>query len=172
MRFRSTTSVENTVERYAPLIPAYPTKVTSAATLVTTKARVRGSVASLLGRARAAMPTSSGRTPIPIASAPVAQVACSQIRSLNATVVFRQLTEKALTVAANTNAVPTASVIAPTQSQRDHSDRQRRPASESHASHTRPPPSTTKRMESCVRVSVATPDAAAASATPFQVGLT
>ena len=46
MRFRSTIRVEKTVELYAPLIPAYVTKTTSAATLVVMKARVRGSRAS------------------------------------------------------------------------------------------------------------------------------
>ena len=70
------------VEMYAPLIAAYPTKTAIAATLVTTKARVLGSRGSSFGRASAAMPTIIGRTPIPIASAPIAQTPCSTIRSL------------------------------------------------------------------------------------------
>jgi hypothetical protein len=74
--------VENVVEMYAPLMPAYQTNTAIAATLVTTNARVRGFRISSRVRASAARPTSSGKTPIPIASAPVDHVACSRIRSL------------------------------------------------------------------------------------------
>ena len=82
MTLRSTTRVENVVERYAPLIAAYQTKTARAATLVVTNARVRGSRGSSFGRASAETPIRSGRIPIPIASAPSAQDPCSKRRSL------------------------------------------------------------------------------------------
>ena len=164
MRFRSTTSVEKTVELYAPLIPAYITKTTSAATLVVMKARVRGSRASVPGRASAATPRRTGNTPTPIASAPRAQLACSKIRYLNSSMVFRQASDAWPIAAMSANATPTASVTAPTRSQVVHWARQRRATSDSQASQTRPSPNAMRRTASCVRVSAATthmPNAAA-----------
>ena len=64
-------------------------KTISAATLVVTKARVLGSALSDRGRINEAMPSSTGRTPMPIASAPKAQLACSKIRYLNSSIVLR-----------------------------------------------------------------------------------
>ncbi len=82
MTFRSTTTVAKTFWMYAPLIPAYHTNAARAATLVTTKPVVSGERDSVFGRARAAMPRSAGRIPIPIESAPNAQTPWSKTRSL------------------------------------------------------------------------------------------
>src|SRR5688572_9839366 len=168
MRLRSTTSVENTVELYAPLTPAYTTKTKRAATLVVMNARVRGSRSSDRGRASAATPSRTGSTPTPIASAPSAQLACSKSRSLYRSMVLRHASDPWPIVAISANAMPSASVTAPTQSQVVHRVRQRRATSDCHASESRPTTRTTKRIASCVRVSTATTHIANAAATrPF-----
>ena len=63
-------------------MPAYQTKVASAAAVVVTNARVLGSLGSSFGRASAAIPATSGRIPIPIASAPIADTPWSKMRAL------------------------------------------------------------------------------------------
>src|SRR5688500_18697003 len=108
----------------APLIPVYVRKTTNDATLVTTNARIFGSLGSPLGLASAATPAIIGRTPIPIARAPAAQDACSTMRSRKYPVVSRQLCDRCPTKAEKPTAAPTAIVTAPTQSQPDHVERQ------------------------------------------------
>ena len=108
---------------YAPFTPAYAMKTTSVATLVTTNARVRESRRSSLGRASADTPATTGRMPIPIASAPIAQVACSTMRSLQISIVFRHAVDACPIAAASASAIPTASVTAPTQSHPLQEDR-------------------------------------------------
>ena len=172
MRFRSTTRVENVIEMYAPLTPAYATKTTRAATLVVTKARVFGSRGSPRGRASAATPAISGSTPIPIASAPSAQDACSRIRSRKKPVVSRQLLERCPTSAEKPTAAPTASVTSPTQSQRDQVVRHSRIRSDCQPSHASESRRTANRIESCVRVSIAAAHASAARPSRLQLGST
>src|SRR6266516_6609310 len=172
MRLRSATIVEKTVETYAPLIPAYQMNTPSATTLVVTKARLSGVLRSRLGRASAATPATTGSTPIPIASAPVAQTALSKIRSLYCFVVIAQLWDRCPKSAENPTATPTSSTAPPIQSHVPKPDHQRRPASDPHASQSSASTSTTKRIASCVRVSAAAAHATNATAARPHVGLT
>ena len=73
MRFRSSVSVENTVEMYAALIAVYQVKPAMLAAATATKARSRSVRTTPRGRTSAARPATTGKTPTPIVKAPTAQ---------------------------------------------------------------------------------------------------
>src|SRR4249919_304564 len=74
--------------------------------------------------------------------------------------------------AENASTAPTTRMVAPSQSQRVHRERQRRPGSDSHANQRRPRMKTAKRTASWVRASVATSEAASAAAARPRLGAT
>src|SRR5918996_2207116 len=162
--------VENTVDTYAPFTPTYTTNTTSVERLVTTNARVRGSRISSRGRASADSPATTGSTPIPIASAPRAQDACSGMRSRKKPVVSRQLCERWPRKAENVTAMPTARTAAPAQSQVDHVERHRRACPDCQTYQSPPSAKTANRIESCVRVNIAAAQTTSAVATRIQLG--
>ena len=109
---------------------------------------------------------------MPIASAPEAQAACSTIRSGNVLVVSRQVFERCPSSAELPTAIPTPSTTSPTQSQPAHVERQRLDRSDCQQSQSSPSTSNEKRIDSCVRVSVAAAHASTARPARLHVGST
>ncbi len=152
---RSTTRLENVVDRYAPLTAAYQPKLTTAPPATTTNAHTPGRSRSARGTASIARSAIAGRMPIPIAKAPPAQLPYSTIRPFQRVVAVDHSFERCPRNATIATTAPTPSTTAPTQSQRDQAARQRRSDSVRQASATSPKPSAPKSATSCERTSTA-----------------
>ena len=85
-----------------------------------TKLVVRSSRGSSRGRTSAASAAIRGTTPIPIASAPIAQRPYSSMRSFRNPVARYHVNERRPIAADRTTATPTRSTAKPTQSPADH----------------------------------------------------
>ena len=163
-------TLENVVERYAPLIAAYQPKLTTAPAATTTNARTPGRSRSARGTASIARSAIAGSTPTPIANAPPAQLPYSTILPFQSVVASSHSCDRCPRNATIAITAPMPSTTAPTQSQPVHDARQRRMTSDRQPSTRSPIASVPSSAASCERMSTARRHAAQASASGHRCG--